>query len=58
MIKLTKKIKDEFKKIPNIPVTNDKEPIPFSEFIARDKEEREAGVVDFSKLKGFLTKEV
>lgn len=56
-MKLTKKIKDEFKKIPNIPVTNDKEPIPFSDFVARDKEEREVGVVDFSNLKGALTKE-
>ena len=58
MIKLTKKIKDEFKKITEAPVTNTLEPVDFEEFKAQ--KEREVVVnpetVDFEALRGFLTR--
>jgi hypothetical protein len=59
MIKLTKKTKDEFKKIITAPVTNTLEPIDFTEL--KVQKERELAVtpktVDFGTLKGFFNKE-
>jgi len=55
MIKLTKKDKDEFKKITEAPVANTLEPVDFEEFKARKEREVVDVDVDFSKLKGALT---
>lgn len=55
-MKLTKKLKDEFKKIPETPVANTLEAIDFAEFKAQKEREGQQTTVDFEALKGFFNK--
>ena len=54
-MKITKKLKDEFKKITDAPTVSTIEPIDFEEFKTRKEREVVDVDVDFSKLKGALT---